>query len=110
MTQLSPQAVQERLKAGQTLQKAELSYGDFWNALLADADLQQANLTLANLKLANLAGANLSQVNLENAQLDGASFTSFIGAQVKGALFAGATGSTQEQKDNLRHQGALNVG
>jgi uncharacterized protein YjbI with pentapeptide repeats len=70
-------AVEEAVKDGVNLSKANLAEAvlrgvNLSKANLAEANLSLANLARANLSLANLAGANLARANLSLANLAGA--------------------------------------
>lgn len=77
---------------------ADLSGAYLSNANLQGANLQRASLALANLSGANLQGANLRETNLSNSNLSG--------AQVVGAVFAENIGLSENQKQQLKKQGA----
>lgn len=119
--------------SGADLQGASLGGADLSGAYLSDAnlsgaDLHRASLVLANLSGAQLSGTDLSEANLSNANLSDtnlreanlagadlnrASFllanlsgTAWSNAHTEEARFGRNSGLSEQQKQNLKHQGA----
>ena len=96
------------------LYRVDLSY-----ASLRGANLQQTNLRKANLHRADLSQVNLSQSMLQEACLNRANLsaaylrnanlfkTDLRGAIVKAATFGNNLGLTEQDKSNLKRQGAI---
>lgn len=119
--------------SGADLQGASLGGADLSGAYLSDADLSGADLHRASLVLANLSGAqlsgtnfseanlsnaNLSDTNLKEANLVGADLNraSFLLANLSGTAWSNAhteetrfsrnSGLSEQQKQELKRQGA----
>jgi uncharacterized protein YjbI with pentapeptide repeats len=119
--------------SGADLQGASLGGADLSGAYLSDAnlsgaDLHRASLVLANLSGARLSGTNLSEGNLSNANLSDtnlgdanlagadlhrASFllanlsgTAWSNARTEEARFGRNAGLSEQQKQELKRQGA----
>ena len=79
--------------------RQDLSYADFHDSTLTNANLREANLThavlySADLTNSDLRGANLTRTNLHYADLSNADMR---GAVIEGARFEGTTGFSREQ-------------
>lgn len=95
---LTPDRVEARCKAGESLAGEDLTEfdlagrdlhgADFSGAILSSANLAEANLAGANLENAHLSEANLSGCNLSQANLTGAYLTK---VQMPGAVLTEAT-------------------
>jgi uncharacterized protein YjbI with pentapeptide repeats len=94
---------------GANLSGVNLSGANLWGAILIEANLRGANLSGVNLSGANLWGAILSGANLSGADLRRADLSdaNLSAAEVKKAIFIGATGITREQKQDLIRRGAI---
>lgn len=91
------QALEQAVKAGVSLHKADLrgadlEGADLWGADLRDADLRDADLGGAQLTGANLQGADLTGANLWGADLTGANLqgVDLTGANLWGVNLEGA--------------------
>ena len=85
-------AVEEAVRKGVALTRANLDAANLYLASLIRANLEGASLKGAYLEGAYLAGANLAGANLEGASLEGAGCykANLEGASLKGATFIGA--------------------
>ncbi|MFJ0799299.1 pentapeptide repeat-containing protein [Bordetella bronchiseptica] len=85
-------ALEQAVKSGANLARANLAGANLAGANLAGADLARAYLAGANLADADLAGANLADADLAGANLAGADLADadLAGADLAGANLAGA--------------------
>ena len=90
---------------------AELLEISFRYAELTKIDFTDSNLLSANLEGAKLIDIKLTNVNLQDANLEQTTWQNvvFDRCKVDGAVFSDAKGLTDEQKQWLRKNGALNV-
>ena len=95
------QAVEEAVKTGVNLYRANLISADLSYANLIGADLSHANLSGVNLSYANLIGADLSGVNLSYANLISAdlSHANLSGVNLYRANLSGANLSGADLSD-----------
>jgi Uncharacterized low-complexity proteins len=97
MADYSREAVLDRSKKGESLERADLrdvvlSQADLEHANLRRADLEGVNFEEANLRSANLSNANLRDAYLANADLQGANLqkADLEGANLEGANLSNA--------------------
>ena len=83
------------------LDHANLSFKSLFCFSFWHANMQRTDLRFTNLRLADLRGANLSNSKMHHTRIKG--------ALVKKANFKWVKGLTNEQKQYLRDNGALNV-
>ena len=83
------------------LDREDLSFRSLFSFDFWDANMRQADLRFTDLRLADLRGANLSNSKMHHTRIKG--------ALVKKANFKWVKGLTNEQKQYLRDNGALNV-
>jgi len=92
-------------------EKTNFEGADLRESKLYETDLNDSNFTGANLEKADLHGSDLSKANFTGAKLKYARLhdVKIEGAVVTGADFKGVYGLTNEQKQYLRDNDAINV-
>lgn len=91
--------------------RTDLEYASFFGADLYGADFRQADLFNACFRQADLSKARFVGANLTNTNFEWAILweTNFDGASVSKASFYNSYGLTNDQKNYLRQNGAINV-
>ena len=94
------------------LRKSDLSHAIAWGADFKDAKMQKTILYNIKANCAFFENANLTNANMREGNFSYAKFTKdtiFNNTKVENANFAHCKGLTNEQKEYLRANGAINV-
>ena len=91
---------------------AELLETNFSKAKLTNIRFNDSTLLSVNLEGANLSNIDFTNTNLQDSNFENTTWQNvdFANCNVNGAVFSNAKGLTDEQKQLLKKNGALNVG